>query len=67
VTIKLQAFNVPNFALAQRKPGERQDGIQQLPAFPLRDIGAEELANMCDDFRREIFRKAGKKDPSWKE
>lgn len=65
--IEIQPFNVPNFVVPQMPGGQKQDGITFPRGIPLRDVDAEELATMCDNFRREIFRKAGKKDPSGKE
>ncbi len=59
MNIKLKPFNVPNFALQQMPAGHRND----VPSYPLKDIPAEDLAELCDTFRAEIFRKAGKTDP----
>jgi hypothetical protein len=67
MTIELQSFNVPNYAIARMSPRLKQDGIHEGPSFPLADIDADELSMMCDDFRREIFRKAKKPDPKAKE
>jgi hypothetical protein len=35
-----------------------------VPKWSLKEVDAETLAKMCDDFRAEIFRKAGKPDPA---
>jgi len=67
MNIKLTPFTVPNFAIPIMPAGEKQDGITFPSGIPLRSVEAKELAAMCDDFRREIFRKADKKDPSGKE
>ena len=57
-------WNVPNFVLLQGPVGRRQDGPQQGMTLPLASVQAEVLAEMCDEFRAEIFRKAGKVDPA---
>lgn len=64
VEIELQPFTVPNFVIARTKPGLRQEGMQEQPKFALRDLPAEALAELCDHFRREVFIKADKVDPS---
>ena len=33
------------------------------PKWALAEVDAETLATMCEDFRKEVFRKAGKADP----
>jgi hypothetical protein len=42
---------------------ERQQGITFTSGFPLSEVDAEELTEMCDVFREAVFNKAGKKDP----
>ena len=61
--IKLRPFQVPNFALAEQSPGERQDGFKQAPSFALKDLESHTLAQLCRDFRAAVFAKAGKVDP----
>lgn len=60
IQIKLQPFTVPNFVLEVMKPGCRQDGFHAATTHPLSDLSDEALAELCDDFRREVFRKAGR-------
>lgn len=62
--LKLQPWLVPNFAFAQMPPHLRQEGIGGNPKFALAELDADILAQMCDDFRAEVFRKAGKPDPA---
>jgi hypothetical protein len=59
--LKLKPFSTPNYVIAE-KPGRKED-FQTAPVFPLREIEADELAEMCDEYRKNIFKKAGKKDP----
>lgn len=61
--VELQPFQTPNFVRAVGKPGQRQDGMQELPCYPLSDLDSMTLDKMCDQFRAEVFRKAGKEQP----
>lgn len=63
VKINLKPFNVPNFVLPIFRTGLRQDGLKEISGFPLSEIEPETLSDMCDEFRKSIFEKAGKKDP----
>lgn len=65
MTIKLKPFQTPNFVIAEATPRPRQEGFksESAPTWPLKEVEAEDLAEMCDAFRAEIFRKAEKKDP----
>lgn len=63
MTMKLKPWLVPNFVTSEMPPGQRQDGFREAPTWPLSEIPADVLAEMCDDFRAEVFRKAGKTDP----
>lgn len=61
--IELVPWVVPNFVSAKMPPRPRQDGWSEGPKWPLAEVEAETLARLCDDFRAEVFRKAGKPDP----
>lgn len=65
--VKLRPFRVPNFVLLEIPAGQRQDGFRELPTIPLSAVPAEDLADLCDAFRREVFRKAKQSDPWIKE
>lgn len=56
-------FNVPNFVTLDGPIRPRKNGFTLLPTMPLSEVPVEELGQMCDDFRKEIFRKACKADP----
>ncbi len=45
-------------------PRERQEGMVESPKFHLRELEPEVLSELCDEFRRNVFAKAEKKDPS---
>jgi len=65
MNIKIQPWLVPNFVIGEMPPGVRQDGFNpdSRPKWALSDVDVETLVKQCDDFRAEVFRKAGKKDP----
>lgn len=61
--LKVKSWQTPNFVLAEMPTRPKQDGIISVPQWPLQDVDAAVLAELCDEFRREIFLKAGKNDP----
>jgi len=61
--VKLQAFNVPDGVYPVIAPRPRQDGFGNNPKISLKDIPEEVLSGLCDQFRKDVFEKAGKKDP----
>ncbi len=62
--IELLGFTVPNFVIQKMPPRSRQEGLGPAPKYALSDIPAEDLASLCDHFRGEVFRMAGKDDPA---
>ena len=63
IEIELQPFTTPNFVLAVSKPGMKQDGMQELPSYPLSSLDSWTLDKLCSEFRDEVFKKAGKEQP----
>jgi len=63
IEVELRPFTVPNYVVLVGKPGLKQDGMKELPSYPLRDLDSESLDKLCGDFRAEVFRKAVKADP----
>lgn len=55
--IKLKPFMTPNFALAEGKPGLRQDGFIQATSYPIQELSDETLEAMCKQFRDDVFAK----------
>jgi hypothetical protein len=53
----------PNFATFEQLPRPRAEGFVESPSIPIRNIPANELSEMCDAWRAELFAKADKKDP----
>lgn len=62
--VDLQPFMVPNFVRVVSKPGRKEDGVQELPCYPLSDLDSLTLDKLCRQFRDEVFRKAGKEQPA---
>ena len=60
--VKLRPWRVPNFVTQEAPIRERQDGFSESPTVSIKDVPAQTLAAMCDEFRQEVFSKAGKAD-----
>lgn len=60
--LKLKPFNTPNFVMAEtaNKANYMKGGVH------LRDVPADVLSDLCDEFRRNIFLKAEQADPNGK-
>jgi hypothetical protein len=63
IQLKLKPWMAPNFAVPERPPGRREDGVHFDTGIPISSLPVDVLSQMCDDWRAEVFRKAGKKDP----
>ena len=61
--VDLQPFQTPDFVRAVGKPELKQDGMQELPCYPLSDLDPLTLDQLCRQFRNEVFLKAGKVQP----
>ena len=62
--IDLIPFTVPNFVTGVMPPKSRQEGpYVDSPKWALADVPEEDLSKLCDNFRAEVFSKAGKTDP----
>lgn len=61
--VELLPFKTPNFVWAVVNPGKREDGQQEAPRYPLSDLDSLTLDKLCQDFRDEVFRNAGKEQP----
>lgn len=59
MNVKLKKFQVPNFVVEEAQTEHVTGSI----GWPLSEIDAPTLSDLCDDFRREVFRKAGRVDP----
>lgn len=61
--VDLVPMTVPNYVIAVTPPGKRQDGLTESPKYKLSELSETVLGQLCDEFRAEIFKKAGKDDP----
>lgn len=59
VDVKLQPFSVPNYVTML---GYVDGAGNNLPKS-LRSLEPKILSQLCDQFREEVFKKAGKNDP----
>lgn len=57
--VKLKPFVVPNFVIGTTGTSESP------PSFPIADISVEALDELCAQFRRDVFKKAGKPAPDY--
>lgn len=64
MNIALRPFTTPNYVLVQRATSDDFWSAIATPSWPLAEVPVEDLAKLCDDFRAEVFKKAGKKDPT---
>lgn len=63
IATEIQPFQVPHVVHAVVKQHRREDVIQAVPCYQLSDLDSDTLARLCDEFRDEVFRKAGKEQP----
>ncbi len=63
INVKLQPFRVPNYALAESKPGLKHDGHVESQKWHLEELSISALSELCDKFRKDAFAKADKIDP----
>ena len=63
IEVDLIPFKTPNYILVRQKPGKKEDGFKEATNLPLRELDSLTLAKLCDDFRAEVFKKAGKQQP----
>lgn len=65
ITIGLEArpWEIPDGVHINMPPGKRQDGFIVAKPISLKDVDAEILAQLCNRFRKDVFKAAGKEDP----
>jgi len=58
--IELEPFRTPNYATVKQKAKPRQDGVNfEAPKYHVSELDADTLGTLCDQFRRDVFAKAG--------
>jgi len=65
--IELIPMLVPNYVIQKTGARPRQEGMVEAPKYALKEIHAETLARLCDQFRADVFDKAEKSDPALNE
>ena len=63
IEIELKPFTVPNYVLGEMPLRLRQEGFVEGPKWHLKELDDITLSELCDRFRKDVFAKAGKKDP----
>lgn len=64
IQLKLQPIRVPNFIIQETTTHQtRQEGFVESPKFAIAELESETIAQLCDEFRANMFEKAGKIDP----
>lgn len=65
--VELGSWPTPDFVPVKMPVRARQEGFtpDAAPKWHVRDVDTQTLSDLCDEFRRQIFEKAGKPDP-WK-
>jgi len=66
VSLKIRPFTVPNYVLLELPPVGRQEGFAGNHSLPLSELDADTLDQLCYEFRKAVFQKARKTDPSIK-
>lgn len=66
MNVELMPFTTPNYVIGKSSPRQKQDGISEGLKWHISDIDANDLSSLCDQFRRDVFEKAGKSDPRMK-
>lgn len=60
IVLELKPFMTPNFAIIKDgKIAQKQDGFQGSKSIALKDISQETLLEMCEQFKRDVLKKAG--------
>lgn len=59
VKVRLKPFSVPLFVVAEASLKSREDGFKEAPQFHISEIDRDVLIEMCDDFKKELLKKAG--------
>jgi len=65
IEVTIQPFSIPHFVIRDRKAAACGDPDAEA-AFELSSVDATTLSALCDQFRADVFKQAGKKDPRLK-
>ena len=64
VEVAIQPFSIPHFVRRDKKAAAGDPDAEA--AFELSAVDAMTLSALCDQFRADVFKKAGKTDPRLK-
>lgn len=64
IKVRLLPIRVPNYIIHEAQPRPQGEGFKENDKSKLEDLNPDTLAELCDDFRKSIFEKAGKTDPA---
>lgn len=59
VEIEIQPFTIPNYVIL-KIPGDSNTRTEGAKTLPLKELSSETLDKLCEDFKSEVFKKAGK-------
>lgn len=62
IELKLKPIMTPNFVQAEMPPGLKQDGLRELPSFPLKELSVAALDGLVAQWLSELYEKAGKQN-----
>lgn len=63
--VEVNKWITPDSVVLKTPPRPRQDGFNAScgNSIPLGDVDPMVLSNLCDEFREDVFKKAGFSDP----
>ncbi|WP_409029422.1 hypothetical protein [Gracilimonas sediminicola] len=61
--IEIKKFTVPDGVIPESPVFTREEGFNKAETIPLKKLHPEALAELCDEFRRNVFEKAECEDP----
>lgn len=65
VEVPIQPFSIPHYVRREKKGAGPGDPDAEA-AFELSAIDPQTLSSLCDQFRADVFKQAGKTDPRLK-
>lgn len=63
ILVELQPFQTPNYVIAVQEPRLRDPDMTEAKKYHISDLDSLTLDRLCNQFRDEVFRKAGKNQP----
>ncbi len=61
--MKLKPWMAPNYAQLEMPPGEREDGVKELPSFHVKELSQEALDGHARAWLMDLYLKAAKPNP----